>query len=465
MWKAYNLSLVVLCMLVYVYFPIVCVEDLTDEGLIYQHVKTNYIPVRPRRDPKNPVTIFCTMNLLRILDLDARNQEFHVNAVLFLMWTDELLTWNLTEIPIHDVELPASMLWTPDVAVVNSVDQMVSSIWRDHYPILAMYNGPNQSRLSWPLRGTYRVQCQLDITLFPFDEQTCSLDLGTVLTRDIKVNLTLSDMAESGIITYLLAESYEFQLLDSQAIESSLVYEDYPESSYSIIKFEFKIRRLPQVYLVNIIYPCVLLSFLGLLALCLPAETGEKVSLQVTVLLAFTVFQLVVTDTVPQTATIPIIVIYISVCVVLTASALVCNAFVLWLYHRDGSVGMPRWLHITFRGLARLLCMQWNTNNEMNHGSRKVAPQETWGSVKSLQESELKENNSNTDCAILTKQAPVNVACGVCGSTNNNKPEDTCEDWQVASRVVERLLIIIFATIFILFNIAMVIKVPNFFVL
>ena len=61
-------------------------------------------------------------------------------------------------------------------------------------------------------------------------------------------------------------------------------------------------RRKPLYYVMNIMLPCLMLSLLDLLVFCLPPESGEKVSLGITVLLSFSVFLLVIADNVPQTS-------------------------------------------------------------------------------------------------------------------------------------------------------------------
>ncbi|KAK2161985.1 hypothetical protein NP493_1550g00006 [Ridgeia piscesae] len=55
-------------------------------------------------------------------------------------------------------------------------------------------------------------------------------------------------------------------------------------------------------YLFHLLFPCVLLTAIGLMTFCLPPESGEKVSLAVTVLLAMTVFMMVIMDNIPPTS-------------------------------------------------------------------------------------------------------------------------------------------------------------------
>lgn len=60
-------------------------------------------------------------------------------------------------------------------------------------------------------------------------------------------------------------------------------------------------------YIFNLLLPCFLISFLAPLGFYLPADSGEKVSLGVTVLLALTVFQLMVAESMPPSESVPLI--------------------------------------------------------------------------------------------------------------------------------------------------------------
>lgn len=73
--------------------------------------------------------------------------------------------------------------------------------------------------------------------------------------------------------------------------------EPYPDVTYYL-----KLKRKPQFYLINLIVPSMLITVMAALGYYLPVESGEKVSLQITVMLSLAVFQLLVADKLPPSA-------------------------------------------------------------------------------------------------------------------------------------------------------------------
>jgi len=68
------------------------------------------------------------------------------------------------------------------------------------------------------------------------------------------------------------------------------------------VVFTLYMSRRSAFYLMNIILPCSLLSVLILLVFCVPPGAGEKISIGISVLLAFTVFLLMLAESVPRTS-------------------------------------------------------------------------------------------------------------------------------------------------------------------
>lgn len=70
---------------------------------------------------------------------------------------------------------------------------------------------------------------------------------------------------------------------------NQIYYNCCPEP-YIDITFSILIRRRTLYYFFNLIVPCVLIASMALLGFALPPDSGEKLSLGVTILLSLTVF-------------------------------------------------------------------------------------------------------------------------------------------------------------------------------
>ena len=75
-----------------------------------------------------------------------------------------------------------------------------------------------------------------------------------------------------------------------------------PDIRYSKVVFTLNMNRRYIFYVMNIVLPCALLSILILMVFCVPPDAGEKISAGISVLLAFTVFLLMLADNVPRTS-------------------------------------------------------------------------------------------------------------------------------------------------------------------
>lgn len=155
-------------------------------------------------------------------------------------------------------------------------------------------------------------------------------------------------------------ESGEWEIIDAPGYKHDIKYncceEIYPDITYS-----FYIRRLPLFYTINLIIPCLLISFLTVLVFYLPSDCGEKVTLCISVLLSLTVFLLVITETIPSTSlVIPLIGEYLLFTMIFVTLSIVITVFVLNVHYRTPMTHtMPEWVRAVFLGvLPRVMLMR-----------------------------------------------------------------------------------------------------------
>ena len=103
------------------------------------------------------------------------------------------------------------------------------------------------------------------------------------------------------VILEAFVENSEWTHLKTEMFSREQTYNfSGPDYVYPQIGFSVTLARIPTLYMYNIIYPVMLLTFLSCLVFVLPAEAGEKVGLQITILLTFYLMLLVMGDTTPK---------------------------------------------------------------------------------------------------------------------------------------------------------------------
>lgn len=165
----------------------------------------------------------------------------------------------------------------------------------DHYNMFRVRIA-HDGTVDWAPGGRFEVSCDLDITLFPFDQQECYIKVSNWMYTGNEIILNNnSDVINMEYYT----EDGEWNIASTQASSSYIVIQ---QGNYSSVNFIVKLKRKPMFYTMNVATPCILMSFLALLLFWLPPESGEKITLGLTVLLSFSVFLLLIADNVPKTS-------------------------------------------------------------------------------------------------------------------------------------------------------------------
>jgi len=129
----------------------------------------------------------------------------------------------------------------------------------------------------------------------------------------------------------------------------------------STITYTIRIRRKTLFYTVNLIIPCVLISFLSVGVFYLPSDAGEKMTMCISVLLALVVFLLLVSKILPPTSdTIPLIANYLLFTFVNNVVVIVFTVIIInWFFRTPRTHRMPGWIRVLFLNyLPRVILMK-----------------------------------------------------------------------------------------------------------
>ncbi|XP_008477881.2 acetylcholine receptor subunit alpha-like [Diaphorina citri] len=154
--------------------------------------------------------------------------------------------------------------------------------------------------------------------------------------------------------------SVEWDILEVPAVRNEKFYTCCDEP-YLDITFNITMRRKTLFYTVNIIIPCMGISFLTVLTFYLPSDSGEKVTLSISILISLHVFFLLVVEIIPPTSlVVPLLGKYLIFAMILVSISICVTVVVLNVHFRSPQTHkMAPWVKRVFiQFLPRILVMR-----------------------------------------------------------------------------------------------------------
>ncbi|VDN06880.1 unnamed protein product [Thelazia callipaeda] len=319
----------------------------TDEKRLYTDLLADYNALeRPVSNSSIPLVIKMRLFLQQIVDVDEKNQVVQINAWIRYIWEDYKLKWDPEKYAgIKDLHFPGNdgQIWKPDILLYNSkntwkilhkytcslaysADDNFDSTFKSN---LLVYSS---GEINWIPPGILKFSCKLDITWFPFDDQICGLKFGSWTHNGFALDLQIDADDDNSIANHLAnflrkkcflmkkvfgalhmniqahqmdISDYvlngEWDLIATPAVRQVKRFVCCPEP-YPTITFYLHIRRRTLYYGFNLIIPSLLISLMTVLGFTLPPDAGEKVTLEITILLSVVFFLSMVAEMTPPTS-------------------------------------------------------------------------------------------------------------------------------------------------------------------
>ncbi|XP_076356162.1 acetylcholine receptor subunit alpha-like [Tachypleus tridentatus] len=317
--------------------------------------------IRPVSNHTDKLTVKLGLRLAQLIDINLKHQLMTTNVWVDQTWHDYNLQWNPDEYGgVEMIHIPAEDIWLPDIVLFNNYD--------GNYEVTLMTKATvyHTGEIVWKPPAMYKSTCEIDVEYFPFDEQSCLMKFGSWTYDGLEVDLSHfkqqpgSNDVPIGIDLTEFYKSVEWDVLLVPAKYNLEFYDCCPEP-YPDITFNVTMRRKTLFYTVNLIIPCVGISFLTVLVFYLPSDSGEKVSLCMSILVSLTVFFLLLAEIIPPTSlAVPLLGKYLLFTMILVTLSISVTVGVLNVHFRSPSThSMSPWVRRVFiHIMPRLLLMR-----------------------------------------------------------------------------------------------------------
>ncbi|XP_048733396.1 neuronal acetylcholine receptor subunit alpha-10-like isoform X2 [Ostrea edulis] len=457
-------------------------SQLTDEQRLYKKLMYNYDRnTRPVYNASHPVNVNISISLTQIFDVDEKNQFLTTNIWLDQSWMDEKLIWNPEDYNnLTVLRIPCTNIWLPDIVLYNSAEDYTEG----YMEALAMVSYDGQ--VFWPPIVKFRSTCEVDITYYPFDDQLCKMKFGSWAYDGSQVDVFNTT---KGVDLTNFVRNGEWELLGVKSIRHNIRYPCCSEM-FPDVTFWIHLKRRTLYYAYNVIIPCVMLSVLTMLGFWIRPESGEKVSLGLTVLLAFSVFMLLIAENMPATSNfVPLIGIYLTTVMSLTSFSVIMAVVTSNINVRGfKEVDLPKWFRkfIIFCAKVNGMKLAYVTHTECgaNDGRERLKEKyyqmhTTFSNDSGCALIDYENNSTKQRCEMrgpstehvrevdlgsdswVTREILARLQMLVDKEEEKDRSDLLCKRWMEAAEVIDRCLFWLFISGTLLSTIILLVVIPT----
>lgn len=245
--------------------------------------------VRPG-DGNTPTQIGLTFLAVSLKEFSESGGKIALAGAFRLVWKDTRLEWNPASYgnDLKGTVLYIKDIWVPKLVNMNSygsikmlgVSEMMCEI-------------SNAGDVSLILPDMYESTCDADVTNYPFDSQTCSLQFYIPGYYIDDINLEAS---ASSFDMILFEENGLWKITNTSITVARQV------NYFQVLKLTLSIERRTAYYVAGLLLPILLMNIIQLLVFTIPVKSGERIGYSITVLLAIAVFLTIIQDKLPESS-------------------------------------------------------------------------------------------------------------------------------------------------------------------
>eukprot|EP00794_Sanderia_malayensis_P019259 gene19259-21187_t len=230
--------------------------------------------IRPNADKNKPASMLFQLYIESFSSLDVSKMEFNAYGYIIQRWNDDRLT-NLSKTSIVLEGKDVSYIWLPDVYCVHCRKTNLESGY-NYKECMARITSDGNVYFS---TGVMLVgSCNMDLRLFPFDKQHCSL---TFTSYSYNMSFTNFTWYETPYVKQKSMDQYIVM-----GARDSRIIDVYNGHKFSVLSATFTFERRVGFYILQLYLPTAMLVCLSWGMLCLDQNSsGDRITVGLTLFL------------------------------------------------------------------------------------------------------------------------------------------------------------------------------------
>lgn len=297
--------------------------------------------VRPVISGRKHVDVEFAMRISRLVRVDTQEQLVVLDTWIIQKWKNEFLQWNISDYKnIGRVHFSPNEIWVPDIALFNNGDDQIN-LAGGPGKFVTDVSVKHDGECSWSSPATFKVNCEMQVDDWPFDEQNCTIAFGSYTYGENL--LRIKSFKDKSQFTNRFVESGNWEVLEPTFEITETDHGECCQFNFSEAVYTVRMRRKALYYTFYLTIPCIILTVLSLSSFLIRVESGERIGFVTTVLLSMTVFLLMIPSFLPVTSDgVPVLGVLLQGTMIIITLVLFANILTQWIYYREESP--PEWI-------------------------------------------------------------------------------------------------------------------------
>ena len=248
--------------------------------------------VRPVINYRDPVEVQLGLAVQTIESFDQMEETITLNIWQRMNWVDETLNWDATVSNLTVITLDPSEIWTPDLELLNAATKP------QIYTLEGGLYLSNDGSVTYSKPTILKFSCPLQLSEFPFDIQTCRMNMSSWVYTNDMLEL-IPNVVESSQVDML--ESFrhsEWEVLGAEILEFGQERDCCVDKEFNVLSYSFNLKRFTHYYKISMgmTITLVIVSFIIML---MPPDNVSRTGTAVFIPLTILALQLTLADKIP----------------------------------------------------------------------------------------------------------------------------------------------------------------------
>ncbi|CAD5111651.1 DgyrCDS939 [Dimorphilus gyrociliatus] len=217
--------------------------------------------------------------------------SYSLGFIESLSWKDEFLSWDFRKENVTSIVTTSDKIWMPEMSLRNGMEAIGDLSFRGKNRIRIFFSGA----VIFITNLQVKTSCLVNIQRFPHDIQVCHIEFVTISSNIGDVSYEpLNQSIKSDFST----SNSEWIVINSKIGSKTSITPEMANLTLSYVSLVLQRKSL--YYNLILTGPLFLITLVSFCTFLLPCESGEKISLGISVLLSYSVLTLMMSEVLPK---------------------------------------------------------------------------------------------------------------------------------------------------------------------